>query len=342
MMGIAPVPSAFDRDLYAKLQVHPRAHPDVIEAAYKALLKQHMPRTSGARDTIATDLGEAHSYLHDAKDRRRYDDYRRSKNAGLGPYKIIKRVAEGGFGVTYKAEHSVVGDYSCIKQCHELSVTAEEVLKQETKAIWNLRHYGIPTMRDILTLDDGSLALVMSWIEGPTLAQIIEKHGRLDAEHVGWITERIINTLSYLHHHGVLHGDIKPQNIIVQPDTHVVVLVDFGLAAVKPTASFSARGYTEIFSPPEQVGGKPLLPGSDFYSLGMTMLYALSGEYRRVQARQIPTSVPAAMEQFIYSLIKQNVLERPERADKLFQEISTVRHKSFGREHSGMKPFPTM
>lgn len=334
-------PSVYEIDLYQLLQIHPKAQKEVVAAAYKSLLKIHAPRAFSDTRTIATELGEAYGVLSNPKERRKYDEYRRSSTSGplIGPYRILKEVARGGFGTTYKAEHTHLGEFSCIKHCSEMSIASEKILKQETRSIWNLRHYGIPNMRDLLKLDDGSYALAMSWIEGPTLQQLVERHGRLDPENVAWITERLLNTLTYVHHHGVLHGDIKPQNIIVQEDTHIVVLVDFGLAEVKPTALTGSKGYTELFSPPEQITGKTLVPGSDFYSLGMTMLYALGGGFEAAGRKDVPADLPDPMCGFIKSLIVRDVLDRPKLAEGLFKAFKQVRRDSFGRSSSNMKQF---
>lgn len=333
-------PVEYDRDLYADLQISPRAEPVVVDAAYRALMKQYAPRATTDTNSHAVRLNQAHDVISDAGKRRDYDACRRSSGSGLiGPYRIIKEVAEGGFGVTYKAEHQLVGELSCIKHCSEVSSVAEDILKQETHAIWNLRHFGIPIMRDLFKLDDGSYALAMSWVEGPTIQQVVEKHGKIDAENVAWVAERMLNTLSYLHHHGVIHGDVKPQNTIVQEQNHIVVLVDFGLALVKPTSGTTAKGHTELFSPPEQLSGKTLVPGSDFYSLGMTMLYMLGGSYRAVERKELPASVPDPLCDFIRKLIVRDVLNRPRDTNALFEEFKAVRIKSFGREHSNMKHF---
>jgi len=332
-------PTVYETDLYRLLQVHPKAEPAVITAAHRALLKVHGPRMNGDSEAYAKQIGEAHIILSDPTERRRYDDYRKTPLKTIGPYRLINRVAEGGFGVTYKAEHTLLGSHSCIKHCSEISLEAEQILRQETNAIWNLRHYGLPIMRDLLRLDDGSYALAMSWIEGRTLQQAVEKYGKLDPEDVAWIMERILNTLMYLHDHGVVHGDIKPQNIIVQPDSHIVVLLDFGLSMVKPSPLSGSKGYTDIFSPPEQVEGKTVLPEADFYSLGMTAIYALSGSYDTAARRSVPINVPDPLCDFIKSLIVHDVRNRPKNTRDLFNGFEDIRQKSFGRTRSAMKQF---
>ncbi|MBI2672918.1 protein kinase, partial [Candidatus Woesearchaeota archaeon] len=226
----------------------------------------------------------------------------------------------------------------CIKHAHYVSPQDEEIIRKEAKAIWDLRHHSLPAMRDMFRMDDGSFALVMSYIPGPTLEQIIQKNGKLDSEHVAWISERALSALWYLHLNGVVHGDVKPQNIIVQPESHAMVLVDYGLAAVKPSSNTKAIGYTPYFASPEQEKGCPLVPESDFYSLGMTMIYALGGD---VGKKRVPSNVPDALRDFIADLIVHDVNSRPnwEKAN-LIEQLADVRTKAFGRRRSSMAKIP--
>jgi serine/threonine-protein kinase len=250
----------------------------------------------------------------------------------------LSKIAEGGFGVTYKAEHIALGSLVCIKHAIGVGPAEEKILLDEARSMWDLRHYGIPAIRDVLKMPDDSLSLVMSFVPGRTLAQIREDHYKdgIDPEHVAWITERVLNVLKYLHMHGVVHGDIKPQNIIVQPESHTVVLVDYGLAALKPSARTEAKGYTPYFAAPEQIDGKVPIPETDFYGLGMTMIHSLGGDVEHVK---VPGDTPDHMIAFIKSLIRRDVLQRPnwEKID-LCESIKKVREKDFGRSASNMKP----
>ncbi len=322
---------------YRTLEVSPQASQAVIKAAYQALAKTHHPDHGGKPEVFAR-LSEAYAVLGDEDKRREYDRGQKVTGTIIGNYRVLEAIAEGGFGTTYKGEQVINGLPVCIKHCSEVSAAHDAVLINEAKSIWDLRHHALPAMRDMHRLEDGSLALIMSYVPGPTLEQVVEKVGKLDPETVSWITERVLNALLYLHHHGVVHGDLKPQNIIIQPDIHAVVLVDFGLAMVKPTGSSKAQGYTPHFAPPEQKAGKTLLPESDFYSLGMCMIYALSGNMKAVEAVRVPAGVPDVICDFIKSLIAHDIIARP-RGD-LFERFREVRHKAFGRTRTGMKPIP--
>lgn len=317
---------------YRVLQVDRNAHEDVVIAAYRELAKHHRNNQDKLKElNIAKDL------ILDPDERARYDKNQHVKGKVVGNYRILEQIAEGGFGKTYRAEQLHLNTPVCIKHANNISTEDEEIILEEAKAIWDLRHFGIPAIRDILRFEDDSLALVMSYIPGPTLEQLVQKKGGLDCEHVAWITERVLNILKYLHFHGVVHGDVKPQNIIVQPEKHSVVLVDYGLSLVKPSKSTKNKGYTPYFCAPEQLlEDAVLLPESDFYSLGITMIHALGGD---VGTKQVPEHTPDPMCAFIKSLIKKDILSRPNwKKEDLQETFQVVREKSFGRKVSGMKP----
>lgn len=323
-------------DHYAALEIAPSASREVIDAAFKVLMAANHPDKTGD-DRRAKALSEAYATLKNQRSRKKYDRQRAADHGGqIGDYRVLEKIADGGFGTTYRGEHVLSGLPVCIKHASSVSPEDERILMEEAKAIWDLRHFAIPAVRTILRLDDGSLALVMSYVAGPTLADIVEKNKKISAEHVCWITERILNGLKYLHYHGVVHGDVKPGNIIIQPDSHMVCLVDYGLSLIRPSKDSGSKGYTPYFGSPEQEKGFTILPESDLYSLGMTMIYALGGDVRR---RQVPRDVPDPLCRFIKKLIAKDTLSRPRwESEDLIEELRSIRRSVFGRGSSfGMK-----
>lgn len=258
--------------------------------------------------------------------------------AVIGSYRVLERIAEGAIGVTYKGEHVLTGLPVCIKHCAWVDAAANAVLLQEAKLMWDLRHFAIPLIRDVIRCDDGRIALIMSYIPGPTVASLVEQHKRLGVEHATWIAQRVLNALMYLHDEGVVHGDLKPQNIIVSPKDFIVSVVDYGLAMVKPTAASTNAGYSAYFSPPEQLAQGPLVPASDLYALGMTMVFMLAG-MRGVERREVPTDVPDAICAFIKQLIVHDVLGRRFTAKELGAALMDIRVQAFGHDAVwNMKP----
>lgn len=331
---------------YDTLQVHPRADQAVIKAAYKALSLKHSPDRGGDLN-VAKELHAAYDAVSDPEKRRRFDELSRPVTDGtVGSYRIVEEIAEGGFGTTYKAEHTITKGLACLKHCLRVSQEYNDVLIEEAMALWDLAHFSLPAMRDIIRLDDGSLVLAMTYMNGLTVEKIVKKVGKMRPLDVAWITERGLNAMLYLHHHGVVHGDIKPQNVIVQDSNHAAYLIDFGLSNVRPTGAGKVKGYTEHFSPPEQVEAatlgnrsrRALLPAADMYSLGMLMIFMLGGGLVAVEKRSVPSTVPLPMQAFIKSLIADDPLARPQ--GDVFELFKRIRLESFGSARSGMTKIP--
>jgi serine/threonine protein kinase len=332
------------RNHYEILQVQPSADREVIEAAAKALLKKHHPDLGG-RNTITSQIVQAKNVLTDTGQRADFDARLRERlDNTIGPYKVIRKLAEGGFGRVYEARHTILGEKVCIKHSINISDYDKQLFLNEARAVWNLRHHSLPAVRDVMVLEDGSVAIVMTFIEGPTLAELVEEYAAkggpngekdIDPENVCWLMDRVLDGLRYMHWHGVVHGDVKPQNIIVQRNTHTCALVDFGLSSVRPDKNASTDGYTPAFASPEALKFKPLLPESDLYSLGMSFIYAVGGD---VNKKRVPMSLPQPIREFISELVVFDIRNRPswERTD-LVAKLRKIRIDVFGREHTNLK-----
>lgn len=250
----------------------------------------------------------------------------------LGNYSVIKQIGEGGFGRTYEARHTFLDEKACLKQNINLTKEDEELLRQEAKLLWRIHHHSLPTVRDYFKADDGSCILAMSFIEGKGLEKCVEKHKAIHPEDISWMTQRLLQALHYLHSFGIIHGDVKPPNIIVQPEVHNAILVDFGLSTIKPTKKSSATGYTSMFAAPEIIQGKPPIPESDIYGLGLTMIYALGGD---PISKSIPDYVPKLLGDFFNSMVRYDPMERPNwKKQDLVARLSDIRLEVFGRRHS--------
>ena len=247
----------------------------------------------------------------------------------VGNYRLIRQIGEGGFARTYEAMHIHLEEKACVKQNRDLTPEAAKLLWHEAKLLWNLNHHSLPSMRDFFQAEDGSYLLVMQFIEGDELQETITEHGAIETETVCWIAQRLLNALYYLHFSGVIHGDIKPANIIVQPETHNAIIVDYGQASVRPDYSTRASGCTIQFAAPEIIEGKPPIPESDLYSLGLTILYALGGDPIE---KTIPDDVPDKLKEYLMALLRTDPLTRPNwNTIVLVRAISDLRLELFGR-----------
>lgn len=329
-----------EKDYYQTLFLTEEASEDSVKAAYLALqqLPEFQPQLA--------QLSEAFAVLSDKDLRAKYDQRRKAPPLGKkeGNYLYLKKLGEGGFGTTYLAEHTLVGRRVCVKHCKNIR-NGEEALVAEAQSIWDLSHQNVTFMRDMIRCSDGTLALVMKFVPGPTLQKVItstyeQTRGGLNPQELAWIVERVLYALKFLSiHDGVVHGDLKPGNIIVQWEVHEAILIDFGLAMVKPGRTSQSRGYTEFFSPPEAIEGKTQVPESDLFSLGMTMLYALNGNYEDAAKFRFPPNTPRPMAEFILRLAQRDVLKRPRwENEDLIETFVKVRMASFGRRWSEIRP----
>ena len=202
-----------------------------------------------------------------------------------GRYRITRMLGRGGMGAVYEAKHIELEMVCVVKEMLPPDdPTVVEALatqfKREGKILAGLRHPNLPRVSDYFT-EDGKYYLVMDLVSGQSMDKVIGQQGLPEATVLQY-ADQLLDVLGYVHVQCVLHRDIKPANIIVQPDGHVM-LVDFGLVKVLDgqKSSFSMRGLTPHYAPPEQyTGGTDVC--SDLYSLAATLYQALCA--------QLPTS----------------------------------------------------
>ena len=211
----------------------------------------------------------------------------------IAHYRIIKKLGAGGMGEVYLALDTKLDRKVAIKVLRPDSLAEEKLKKRllrEAQAAAKLDHPNICAIYDVNEVDSVTF-IVMQYLEGESLA---EKMGRLplDLSTALALTEQAAEGLAEAHAHGVVHRDIKPQNLMITQRGQLKIL-DFGLA--KQTRSsdsvdFEAPTDTLLSTPghvvgtmpymsPEQVQGEPLEPCSDIFSLGVTFYEVLAGKH---------------------------------------------------------------
>ncbi len=246
----------------------------------------------------------------------------------IGEYKVIKKIGEGSFGRTFYGEHVVLGKPVCLKQNMIKDPEFVALFKKEAELLWDIRHSSLPTLKAYYEQDDNGHVMVMSFIDGKNLLEVVEEIGVVDDEHIAWIMQRVLDALSYLHYHKIIHCDIKPQNIILNTKIHNATLVDFGLYVKDSGRQTRAKGGTKFFVPPEFLQGLPPIPASDIYSLGKTMLYLAGGNPK---TGSFPSDMHKELKDILSSMIRQDSLARPQNARKLNRKITQFRINVYGR-----------
>lgn len=249
-----------------------------------------------------------------------------------GRYKLDRLLGEGATGRVYLARDTRErGAVWAVKEFDYSQVPLSEVgesralFAREAELLKTLRHESLPRVVDHFTLDARDY-LVMERVEGPTLEGMLVSRGRpLPEDRVWAIGLGLLRALHYLHHRTppVIYRDMKPANVMVTLSAGVK-LIDFGIAriAVAPKAGDTTCYGTPGFAPPEQYQGRTV-PASDIYSLGMTMLRAVTlydpPEFRfeHPQAASLNPVLSDTLSSALELMLRKRPEERPTAADLL-------------------------
>jgi serine/threonine protein kinase len=204
----------------------------------------------------------------------------------LGRYTLVRRIAQGGQSSIYEA--TADGERVAVKVLHtarEASPEAMGRLRREAEALERLRHENVVRLLDWGEAPNGNPWLAMEYLEGESLADLLDRVGTLPEAQLVSILAPVCAALEEAHHLGIVHRDLKPQNIILVQERGVTVpkLVDFGIAALRDsstlTSSITLSG-TPMYMAPEQWEGLSHAEArSDVYALGVIAYQALSGKY---------------------------------------------------------------
>jgi serine/threonine protein kinase len=212
--------------------------------------------------------------------------WKRDETIQNGRFLIKKRLGEGGFGITYLAEEPATGKQVVIKTLNANRQNAENFKDIQVKfvnealTLTGLRHPQIVRVKEMIQEDD-LWGMVMEYIEGMELSDLVLDRGQLnEAEALGYI-DKIAQALDYVHQQGILHRDVKPNNIMLRTGNQDVILIDFGLARdfidgkTLSMTNFVTHGY----APPEQYQERGRFAAySDVYALAATIYHLLTGQ----------------------------------------------------------------
>src|SRR5713101_8270191 len=279
-----------------------------------------------------------------------------------GQYQIEALLGKGGMGAVYSARHILLGDRVAIKILPpEVRNNAEWLrrFRREGQAARRFRHPNAVTVYDLRTSSDGTIYLVMEYVEGHTLDAELKKRGRFSPADALAVLDPIMSVLNAAHAMGVVHRDLKPENIMIgKPSTGgqpVVKLLDLGIAKLREVAGAEKTGNTNLtiagqmlgtpyYMSPEQWGELPRDGSSeidgraDIYSLGVVFYELITGqrpfsgvtlaELRRQHVSVVPkplhevdASVPESFSKAIARSIAKDRSERQATANELKDEL---------------------
>lgn len=263
-------------------------------------------------------------------------------------YEILNTIGEGGMANVYLAHDSILDRSVAIKVLRGDLATDEKFVRRfqrEALAASSLSHPNIVEIYDVGE-DDGDYFIVMEYVPGKNLKQLLKKRGSLTVPEVIDIMLQITSAMAVAHDSLIIHRDLKPQNILIMDDGGIKI-TDFGIAmalnATQLTQTNSAMGSVHYF-PPEQASGKGATLKSDVYSLGIMMFELLTGElpFRGDNAveialkhlkepipsvRDMVDNVPQSVENVIIKATAKNPKNRYNNANEMHEDLLTVLNK---------------
>ena len=216
--------------------------------------------------------------MHDA-----FDD---DDVSDLDEYTILGELGRGGSAIVYRArDRNLFRDVAIKVVRPRFAAQADEAIERlarEARTVARLQHPNIVTVHAVRRLRDGGLALVMQLVPGRTLKLAIQEDGPFAPERAERVLRDVAEALAFAHAHGVVHRDVKPENVFLDAETDRALLSDFGIAHSaefdsRLTMTGAAIG-TPAYMAPEQIDGGPANARSDLYSLGLVTWEMLTGE----------------------------------------------------------------
>jgi formylglycine-generating enzyme required for sulfatase activity/predicted Ser/Thr protein kinase len=203
-------------------------------------------------------------------------------------YELQEKLGEGGMGSVFRARRLLIEDFVAIKFVRPEVLANSDVRQrfyQEAQVAARIKHPNVVTVHDFGETDDGLVYLVMEFLEGMSLGQLIKKNGPLALYHVLEIGIQICEALTCMLENNVIHRDLKPDNIMLVKDAQgveMVKVVDFGVAKIVESNArltrYKARIGSPVYSSPEQFLGKPVDHRTDLYGLGIIFYECLTGQ----------------------------------------------------------------
>jgi len=253
----------------------------------------------------------------------------------VGTYRIVKEIGRGGMATVYEAAHTVLPRRAAVKVMHAELLRQPGMatrLVQEAAILENVHHPGVVRVYECHLLPDHRPWIAMELVEGETLANRLHDASKLPATDVATLLSDVADVLATVHSTGVVHRDLKPDNLLCTPMDHVYPLrvLDWGVARLGPIGRLTMDDLTPgtpIYMSPEQATGSNIAAPCDIYSLGVIAYEAISG-YPPFDGRTLAEVVcmhltrdpaplhercnaPAVLSELIGRMLKKDPAQRP-------------------------------
>ena len=277
-----------------------------------------------------------------------------------GRYRILEHLGSGGMGAVYRAEHVHMRKSVALKVLHrEMTFLSEVVARFEREAVaaGRIEHPNVAAATDFGRLEDGSFYLVLEFVEGRSLSKVLSLERRLAVPRALGIARQVADALRAAHAAGVVHRDLKPDNVMLvaqKPDSELVKVLDFGIAKLhlddanevnQPALTQAGAVFgTPEYMAPEQAQGGDVDARADLYTLGVMLYEMLAGatpfqsdDLVVVLTRQMTESpaplgpeIPAVVGGLVMALLEKQPAARIQTAAELVEHLDQLLSDLYG------------
>ncbi|MCC7528103.1 MAG: protein kinase [Candidatus Melainabacteria bacterium] len=278
-------------------------------------------------------------------------------NLFLGKYNIKDRIGAGGMGVVYRCSQVFIGKDMAIKTLNQSSMNDEAAqrFQTEAKAAGSLNHPNLVSVYDFGVTESGTPYMVMDFVPGKTLQDVLSAHGQMPLETVIDIFIQCAYGMAHAHEKGVLHRDIKPSNIVLMQEENIgpgsIRILDFGIAKITSegaqTQELTRTGMvigSPLYMSPEQTIGRKMDARTDIYSLGCVLFECLCGAPpfqgetvietlilhqtetpRPLREASMGREFPCRLQELVSSMMAKSVDERIDSMSAVHDELVKIR-----------------